>query len=60
VSVLAGRVHKLRIQPGPGAQECFQRQVRELLGLPPDGAFDVTFECKAPTTGVLIGGQNSC
>ncbi len=44
-------MHKLRVQPGPGALERFRRQVHELLGLPPDGAFEVTFEVKAPTSG---------
>ena len=29
----------------------FQREVRALLGLPQGSDFEVTFECRAPTTG---------
>ena len=47
----AGRVHKLRVQPGPAAHQHFQQEVRQLLGLRPGEEFEVTFECRAPTTG---------
>lgn len=52
----AGRVHRLRVPPGPEAHVAFQREVRALLGLPQDSDFEVTFECRAPTTGAWHSG----
>lgn len=46
-----GRVHKLRVRPGPDGKEDFKRQVRQLLGYSDDMEFDVIFECKTPHNG---------
>lgn len=47
-----GRVHKLRVRPGPEGKEDFKRQVRQLLGYSDDMEFDVIFECKTPHSGM--------
>lgn len=49
-----GRVHKLRVCPGPEGKEDFKRQVRQLLGYSDDMEFDVIFECKTPHSGENI------
>ncbi|WIA28009.1 hypothetical protein OEZ86_010597 [Tetradesmus obliquus] len=46
-----GRVHKLRVRPGPDGKEDFKRQVRALLGYDDSMEFDVIFECKTPHSG---------
>eukprot|EP00882_Tetradesmus_deserticola_P013550 GHRQ01014386.1.p1 GENE.GHRQ01014386.1~~GHRQ01014386.1.p1 ORF type:complete len:199 (+),score=21.36 GHRQ01014386.1:67-663(+) len=46
-----GRVHKLRVRPGPDGKEDFKRQVRVLLGYDDSMEFDVIFECKTPHSG---------
>uniref|UniRef100_A0A383VB01 RING-CH-type domain-containing protein n=1 Tax=Tetradesmus obliquus TaxID=3088 RepID=A0A383VB01_TETOB len=49
-----GRVHKLRVRPGPDGKEDFKRQVRALLGYDDSMEFDVIFECKTPHSGEKV------
>eukprot|EP00775_Hariotina_reticulata_P005703 gene5703-5942_t len=49
-----GRVHKLRVKPGPEGKEDFKRQVRQLLGYDDSMEFDVIFECKTPHSGEKV------
>ncbi|KAF8072342.1 hypothetical protein HT031_000001 [Scenedesmus sp. PABB004] len=49
-----GRVHKLRVKPGPEGKEEFKRQVRALLGYDDTMDFDVIFECKTPHSGEKV------
>lgn len=43
-----GQKYWLEVRPGDGGVEQFKEDVRRLLGLLPDQAFDITFECKVP------------
>jgi hypothetical protein len=55
-----GRVHKLRVRPGPDGKEDFKRQVRALLGYDDSMEFDVIFECKTPHSGEQDHGLAGC
>lgn len=43
-----GQKYWLEVRPGVGGVEQFKEDVRKLLGLHPDQAFDITFECRVP------------
>lgn len=53
-----GKVHKLRVKPGPEGKEDFKRQVRQLLGYDDTMEFDVIFECKTPHSGECVQDSN--
>lgn len=43
-----GQKYWLEVRPGVGGVEQFKDDVRKLLGLHPEQAFDITFECRVP------------
>eukprot|EP00878_Enallax_costatus_P008809 GHUV01009209.1.p1 GENE.GHUV01009209.1~~GHUV01009209.1.p1 ORF type:complete len:273 (+),score=60.58 GHUV01009209.1:694-1512(+) len=43
-----GQKYWLEVRPGTGGVEQFKEDVRKLLGLHADQAFDITFECRVP------------
>lgn len=48
-----GKVHRVRVLPGPEGSRIFQEQIRQLLKLQPGEEFDVKFACKAPDSGAV-------
>lgn len=51
-----GQKYWLEVRPGHVGVEQFKDDVRKLLGLHPDQAFDITFECRVPIP--LAGDRN--
>lgn len=49
--VCRGVTHRFTIEQGPEGKEKFQRQVRQVFGLPPNAEIEVTFTVKAPDSG---------
>jgi hypothetical protein len=47
-----GHTYWLQVKPGECGVEQFKDDVRRLLGLSVEQAFDITFECRVPGAGV--------
>lgn len=49
----SGHTYWLQVKPGQPGVEQFKDDVRRLLGLTAEQAFDITFECRVPGAGGL-------
>jgi hypothetical protein len=50
-----GKVHRIKVFPGPEGKKRFEQEVRRLINLGDDEEFDIEFQCKSP-----LGGKQGC
>eukprot|EP00775_Hariotina_reticulata_P002234 gene2234-2546_t len=53
-----GKVHRIKVFPGPEGKKRFEQEVRRLINLGDDEEFDIEFQCKSPLGGntLKLGG----